>query len=50
VGHDAMRLDVEEPDAWDLTSMEFDKNPDAMEPDTGSEFLFHNLLVWTLLS
>jgi len=50
VGHDAMRLDVEEPGAWDLASMEFDKNPDAMEPDTGSEVLFHNLLVWTLLS
>jgi hypothetical protein len=45
-----MRLDVEEPDAWTLASMELDNDPNSMDPDTGSEVLCHNLLAWALLS
>jgi hypothetical protein len=45
-----MRLDVEEPDAWMLASMELDNDLDAMEPNTGSEVLCHNLLAWAFLS
>jgi hypothetical protein len=37
-----MRL--EEPDAWKLASMELDNDPDAMEPNVGSEVLYHILL------
>jgi hypothetical protein len=42
VEHDTMRL--EEPDAWKLASMELDNDPDAMEPNVGSEVLYHILL------
>jgi hypothetical protein len=50
VGHNAMGLDIEEPDASELDSMEPDKEPDPMESDTGLEVLCRDLLVWALLS
>jgi hypothetical protein len=46
VVHDAKGLDIEEPDALVLDSMD----PDAMESDTGLEVLCRNLLVWALIS
>jgi hypothetical protein len=45
VGHDAKGLDIEKPDA-----LELDKEPNAMESDTGLVVLCCNLLVWALLS
>jgi hypothetical protein len=55
-----MGLDIEEPNALELDSMEPDEEPDAskldsMEFDTGPEVLCQNLLVlaplsWPLLS
>lgn len=50
LGLDAMGLDIEGPKVLELNSMEPDKEPDAMEPDTGPEVLCCNLLVWALLS
>jgi len=46
---DAMGLDKKS-DPMELDSMEFHKDPDAMESDAGPEVLYHNLLVWALLS
>jgi hypothetical protein len=48
--HETKELDIEEPDALVLASMELGNDPDAMEPDTGSEVLCHNLLAKALLS
>lgn len=48
--HQTKELDVEEPDALVLASMELGNDPDAMEPKTGSEVLCHNLLAKALLS
>jgi hypothetical protein len=48
--HNAMGLDIEEPDASELDSMEPDKEPNPMESDTGPEVLCRDLLVWGLLS
>jgi len=45
LGLDAMGLDIEEPDALELNPMEPDKEPNAMESDTGPEVLCRNLLV-----
>jgi hypothetical protein len=45
LGLDAMGLDIEEPDALELNPMEPDKDPNAMESDTGPEVLCRNLLV-----
>jgi hypothetical protein len=50
LGLDAMRLDIDEPDALELDSVEPDGEPDAMEFDTGPGVLCQNLLVWALLS
>jgi hypothetical protein len=50
LGLDAMGLDIEEPDAFGLDSMESDKEPDTMESNTRPEVLCRNLLVWALLS
>jgi hypothetical protein len=44
-GHETKELD-----ALVLASMELGNDPDAMELDTGSEVLCHNLLAKTLLS
>jgi hypothetical protein len=44
-----MGLDKES-DPIELDSMEFGKDPDAMESDAGAEVLCHNLLVWALIS
>jgi len=49
-GHETKELDIEEPDALVLASMELGNDPDAMEPDTGSEVLCHNLLAQELHS
>jgi hypothetical protein len=46
IGHETKELDIEEPDALVLDSMEHD----TMESATGPEVLCHNLLVWALLS
>jgi hypothetical protein len=43
-------LDIEEPDALVLASMELGNDLNAMEPNTRSEGLCHNLLATTLLS
>jgi hypothetical protein len=52
--HDAMGLDIEEPDVLELDSIvpdkEPDEEPDAMESNTGPKVLCHNLLVWVLFS
>jgi hypothetical protein len=48
--HETKELDIEEPDALVLASMELGNDPDAMEPDTGSEVLCHNFLSKALLS
>jgi hypothetical protein len=48
--HETKGLDIEEPNALVLDSMEHDKEPDTMESDVGPEYLCHNLLVWALLS
>jgi hypothetical protein len=48
--HEAKGLDIEGPDALVLDSMELDNDLDAMEPNTGSEVLCHNLLAWAFLS
>jgi hypothetical protein len=50
VVHETKELDIEEPDSLVLASMELGNDPDAMEPDTGSEVLCHNLLAKALLS
>jgi hypothetical protein len=49
-GHETKELDIEEPNALVLASVELGNDPDAMEPDTGSEVLCHNLLAKALLS
>jgi hypothetical protein len=48
--HVTKELDIEGSNAWMLASMELDNDPDAMEPDTGSEVLCHNLLAKALPS
>jgi hypothetical protein len=48
--HVTKELDIEGSDAWMLASMELGNDPDAMEPDTRSEVLCHNLLAKALLS
>jgi hypothetical protein len=45
-GHETKELDIKEPDALVLDSME----NDTMESTGGPEVLCHNLLVWALLS
>jgi hypothetical protein len=50
VVHETKGLDIEEPDALVLDSMEHKKEPDTMESDAGLEVLCQNLLVWALLS
>jgi hypothetical protein len=50
VVRETKELDIEEPDALVLDSMEHDKESDTMESDAGPEVLCHNLLVWALLS
>jgi len=44
--HETKELDIEEPDALVLDSMEHDSTESA----AGPEVLCHNLLVWALLS
>jgi hypothetical protein len=41
-GHETKEFDIEELDAFVLASMELGNDPDAMEPDIGSEVLCHN--------
>jgi hypothetical protein len=48
--HETKELDIKGSDAWMLASMELGNDPDAMEPDTGSEVLYHNLLAKALFS
>jgi len=50
VVHETKGLDIEEPDALVLDSMEHDKEPNTMESTAGPEVLCHNLLAWALLS
>jgi hypothetical protein len=50
VVHETKGLDIEEPDALVLDSMEHDNEPDTMEFDAGPKVLCRNLLVWALLS
>jgi hypothetical protein len=47
--HETKELDIEELDSLVLASMELRNDSDAMEPDTGSEVLCHNLLATKLL-
>jgi hypothetical protein len=49
-GHETKKLDIEEPDALVLSSIEIGNDLDAMEPDTGSKVLCHNLFAKALLS
>jgi hypothetical protein len=49
-GHETKKLDIEEPDALVLSSIELGNDLDAMEPDTGSKVLCHNLFAKALLS
>jgi hypothetical protein len=50
VVHETKELDIKGSDACMLASMELRNDPDAMEPDNGSEVLCHSLLAKVLLS